>query len=1101
MIDVQNADQVATDQITLTDQSVEPIEGVSESTAESRSGPRSSSETSASDVTLEARLRERFDSYFRIAIKSHERHPIRRPEGEIPEEFLQLGSRLIAEKLRGRTSSGRTLTALNAAVYAAGKAITTLLLGGESEKAGKAYQKVREMKTLRSSLLRTISVLAVEVRRRKAGSRGAPSKHYLEIARLHGVSTTVEVERLLIRFKDELKIVNSDIKAKQDTLKRLRERKRGYPAVAREPRERDSDVPVTEVREHWKTIIGESQPFHPSEDLLTWARKEQRAGSTVAINLSEENWASIFAKVKPWKATGPDGIQGFWWKKLPEAKNRLKEWCLAALRRPHKIIPRWLCRGRIVLIPKGSSENRGPGDFRPIACLNTCYKILTAMIAQQILQCSEDVLPPEQVALRKGVWGCTHAHILDQTICKDALRRKKALHTLWVDMTKAFDSVSHGALKWILARTGVASPTRRLLSVIMSMQSVRYCGYKDGKLVKSAPLKVKRGVMQGDTLSPLLFCIAITPLSSWLRENVSPYRTSTGMLTLADGPLVINHLFYMDDLKVYSPKWDDIVKAREGIERVAGELGLHMNPSKCAVHSLHLPQTDIMADEMGGIPVLGSNSLYKYLGAEQSTLVSMDHLWSRVREKALESARRIMSSDLTVRQKVNGYNQVVIPKLKYAISCIIYGTGKLGTMRKQARGFDESVRKLLAETRMRFGHSCVARLYVNKEEGGLGLKSAEEEMEHTIVYTWCYLASNPNLQVPFHLCESLRSSNKRSLTSDFNAVMAENRLESEVTRLAQASIQVRERTYTTATSAARAISTLVHERWARTRMYEWTQREVASRVIRNSEMDEQPSICLKDSFLWSQVGWLSSEVLRNVWATQEGSLPTRASASGQSIYQSSNQLCRLRCPSRETAEHIVSACNYWRTGLMIERHDEVARVVYYSLKRKYGLSSRITNTHVPHVVEGDQVRIHWNDRILTRENLRHDRPDIVVFDAREKKIWIIEISISWYTRIALQELKKSRKYGMNSCLPEETRPDDFYPGPNLRAALQAQHRMTVEVVPLVVGTCGECTSNLRQNLRLLKLPDGVKVVMERMQRCAVLGTHRIIKSHLSKDDS
>ncbi|PIO73236.1 hypothetical protein TELCIR_04799 [Teladorsagia circumcincta] len=110
------------------------------------------------------------------------------------------------------------------------------------------------------------------------------------------------------------------------------------------------------------------------------------------------------------------------------------------------------------------------------------------MIAQQILRTAGSVLPKEQVALRKGIWGCTHAHTVDQTICKDAMRRNKPLHMLWVDMTKAFDSVSHGAIKWILARSGVSSPTRRLLSVIMSKQSVRYCGYQNGRIVKSKPL-------------------------------------------------------------------------------------------------------------------------------------------------------------------------------------------------------------------------------------------------------------------------------------------------------------------------------------------------------------------------------------------------------------------------------------------------------------------------------------------------------------------------------------------------------------------------------------------------------------------------------------
>ncbi|VDO43079.1 unnamed protein product [Haemonchus placei] len=114
-------------------------------------------------------------------------------------------------------------------------------------------------------------------------------------------------------------------------------------------------------------------------------------------------------------------------------------------------------------------------------------------------------------------------------------------------MTKAFDSVCHFAIEWVLKRAGVLPLTRMLLSVILTKQRVRYCGYQNGKLVKSEPLEVKRGVMQGDTLSPLLFCMAIAPISSCLRNNVTPYRTSTGALTLACEPLTINHIFYMDE--------------------------------------------------------------------------------------------------------------------------------------------------------------------------------------------------------------------------------------------------------------------------------------------------------------------------------------------------------------------------------------------------------------------------------------------------------------------------------------------------------------------------------------------------------------------------
>jgi len=54
-------------------------------------------------------------------------------------------------------------------------------------------------------------------------------------------------------------------------------------------------------------------------------------------------------------------------------------------------------------------------------------------------------------------------------------------------------------------------------------------------------ININSGIFQGDSLSPLLFCIALTPLSSLLN---SKYGYTTGSST-------INHLFLMDDLKTY----------------------------------------------------------------------------------------------------------------------------------------------------------------------------------------------------------------------------------------------------------------------------------------------------------------------------------------------------------------------------------------------------------------------------------------------------------------------------------------------------------------------------------------------------------------------
>ncbi|KAK6044319.1 hypothetical protein COOONC_18176, partial [Cooperia oncophora] len=307
---------------------VEPVEHIEERST----SPNGDSETSQPDRTLGDKLRERFDAYYKAAKESHDRQPIRRPKGEIPEGMLQLANEILSEKL-GHTNSTnkRTLTALNAAVYAVAKAITTILLDGEAEKAGKTHQKLREAKALRDTLVSVVSTLSHELRRRSGNAPGPPSEQYRVISRIQRVNTTVDIQRLRIRFKDQLKVVNSEIKTIEQALRRQRERQRGYPAVAREPREGEADVPVAEVREHWKSIIGESQPFHPSDDLQAWSRSVQRGENRAAVDLSEETWAKIFAKIKPWKATGPDGIQGFWWKKIPEARERLKSWCLDAL--------------------------------------------------------------------------------------------------------------------------------------------------------------------------------------------------------------------------------------------------------------------------------------------------------------------------------------------------------------------------------------------------------------------------------------------------------------------------------------------------------------------------------------------------------------------------------------------------------------------------------------------------------------------------------------------------------------------------------------------------------------------------------------------------
>ena len=62
---------------------------------------------------------------------------------------------------------------------------------------------------------------------------------------------------------------------------------------------------------------------------------------------------------------------------------------------------------------------------------------------------------------------------------------------------------------------------------------------------ESGKVEIKWGVFQGDSLSPLVFVLALILLSLILRKAKAAYEFS-------ESKEKINHLSFMDDLKLYS---------------------------------------------------------------------------------------------------------------------------------------------------------------------------------------------------------------------------------------------------------------------------------------------------------------------------------------------------------------------------------------------------------------------------------------------------------------------------------------------------------------------------------------------------------------------
>ena len=90
-----------------------------------------------------------------------------------------------------------------------------------------------------------------------------------------------------------------------------------------------------------------------------------------------------------------------------------------------------------------------------------------------------------------------------------------------------------------------------------------------------AEVNIRRGIFQGDSLSPLLFVICMIPLTHALCKAKAKY-------TLGGGEK-INHLLFMDDLKLYGKSENKIKGSVSTVAVFSQDIGMEFGIKKCCV--------------------------------------------------------------------------------------------------------------------------------------------------------------------------------------------------------------------------------------------------------------------------------------------------------------------------------------------------------------------------------------------------------------------------------------------------------------------------------------------------------------------------------------
>ena len=100
-------------------------------------------------------------------------------------------------------------------------------------------------------------------------------------------------------------------------------------------------------------------------------------------------------------------------------------------------------------------------------------------------------------------------------VMKNYRSRQTILNMAWIDYKEAYDMVPHSWILESISLVGIANNINRLLENNMANWKTELTAGK---------VHIKRGIFQGDSLSPLLFVITMIPISHLLRERNKGYQ-------------------------------------------------------------------------------------------------------------------------------------------------------------------------------------------------------------------------------------------------------------------------------------------------------------------------------------------------------------------------------------------------------------------------------------------------------------------------------------------------------------------------------------------------------------------------------------------------
>ena len=256
-----------------------------------------------------------------------------------------------------------------------------------------------------------------------------------------------------------------------------------------------------------------------------------------------------------------------------------------------------------------------------------------------------------------GKNGCIEHNQVVHEIIRHAKNKNRTVHFTWFDLEDAFGSVPHDLIDYSFNRAVIPDNVKNYLLNLYGNIS----GKVSTKQWSSDSFHFKRGIFQGDPLSPIIFIMCFDPIIQFLETEMSRGYD-------IDGNKVITAPF-ADDFCLITGNKRTHQRLISKINSLTDTLGMKLKPAKCRSLSIIRGSPCNLPFQLGDnvIPSVETES-HKFLGALITFNNKDSEMFDYVKQMLENGLTNINESPIRSEYKIRIYAQYLLPALRYHLT-------------------------------------------------------------------------------------------------------------------------------------------------------------------------------------------------------------------------------------------------------------------------------------------------------------------------------------------------------------------------------------------------------------------------------------------------